>query len=113
MTESTRVPPVLPPAQSALWGMDKITRIVRRTLQWLRANRDWLPAVLVLAAVAAFWSVGLVGGLAMLREARSPMATLIGLYFMLAFVAISIAVAVLAASDLTRRIAVRRNNQRR
>ena len=93
--------------------MDKITRLVRHTPQWLRANRDWLPAVLVLAGVAAFWSLGLVGGLAMLREAQSPMATLVGLYFMLALIAISITVAVLAASDLARRIAARRAGQRR
>ncbi|MBG6180943.1 hypothetical protein [Arthrobacter sp. CAN_A1] len=93
--------------------MDKITRLVRHTTRWLRANRDWLPAVLVLAGVAAFWSIGLVGGLAMLREAQSPMATLVGLYFMLALIAISITVAVLAASDLARRIAARRDSQRR
>lgn len=93
--------------------MDKITRLIRHTPQWLRANQDWLPAVLVLAGVAAFWSIGLVGGLAMLREAQSPMATLVGLYFMLALIAISITVAVLAASDLARRIAARRASQRR
>ncbi|MHA7155580.1 hypothetical protein [Arthrobacter sp. TMN-50] len=93
--------------------MDKINRIVTCTLRWLRANRDWLPAVLVLAGVAAFWSVGLLGGLAMLREAQSPMATLMGLYIMLAMVAISVAVAVLAASDLARRIAARKNILRR
>ena len=81
--------------------------------RWLRANRDWLPAVVVLACVVAFWTVGLVGGLAMLREAQSPMATLIGLYFMLALIAISITVAVLAASDLTRRIATRKKRQSR
>ncbi|WP_051427456.1 hypothetical protein [Arthrobacter sp. H20] len=93
--------------------MEKINSIAARTWRWLRANRDWLPAVVVLACVVAFWSVGLVGGLAMLRGAQSPMATLIGLYFMLALIAISITVTVLAASDLTRRITARKNSPRR
>ena len=93
--------------------MDKINSVAASTRRWLRANRDWLPAAVALACVAAFWSVGLVGGLAMLREAQSPMATLVGLYFMLALIAISITVTVLAGSDLTRRIAARRKNLHR
>ncbi|GAA1116718.1 hypothetical protein [Arthrobacter flavus] len=93
--------------------MEKLNKVTAGAWRWLRANRDWLPAVVVLACVVAFWIVGLVGGLAMLREAQSPMATLIGLYFMLALIAVSIAVAVLAASDLTRRIATRRKSQHR
>lgn len=93
--------------------MEKFNKVTAGARRWLRANRDWLPAVVVLACVVAFWTVGLVGGLAMLREAQSPMATLIGLYFMLALIAVSITVAVLAASDLTRRIATRRKRQHR
>lgn len=93
--------------------MDKINGIVATARRWLTTHRDWLPAVLVLAGVVAFWSVGLLGGLAMLREAHSPMATLIGLYSMLALIALSLAVAVLAASDLVRRSTSRRNGHQR
>lgn len=93
--------------------MDKINSIAATTWRWMQANRDWLPSVAVLVGVVAFWFIGLVGGLAMLREAQSPMATLVGLYFMLALIAISITVAILAASDLVRRLAARRNSRQR
>lgn len=93
--------------------MDKISCLVATSRHWLSTNRDWVPAVVVLACVAVFWSVGLVGGLAMLRGAHSPMATLMGLYFMLALIALSIAVAVLAASDLVRHFVARRNSHQR
>lgn len=93
--------------------MDKINGLAATSRRWLGTNRDWLPAVVVLACVAVFWAVGLVGGLAMLHGAHSPMATLIGLYFMLALIALSIAVAVLAASDLVRRFTARRHSHQR
>jgi Kef-type K+ transport system membrane component KefB len=74
-----------------------------RKVQWLRDNRSALPSVAVLLAVTVFWVVGAVGGIGFLAEARPPMSMLVGLYVMLAGVAVSIIVATLAVSDLVSR----------
>lgn len=72
-------------------------------MQWLRKNKTSIPAYMALLAVASFWVAGGVGALDLLGEARSPMAMLTGLYLMLALVAVSIIITVLALTDLTRR----------
>ncbi|MHA7192084.1 hypothetical protein ACX80N_17515 [Arthrobacter sp. MDT2-16] len=75
----------------------------RRRLQWFRDNKAALPSVIALLGVAAFWLVGLVGGVGYLAIASSPMAMLTGLYMMLAAVAVSIIIAILAINDLLNR----------
>ncbi|MEG9247821.1 hypothetical protein V6S67_06975 [Arthrobacter sp. Soc17.1.1.1] len=74
-----------------------------RPTQWLKNNRGALPSIVALAGVALFWVVGAVGGIGFLHDASSPMAMLTGLYVMLAAVAVSIIIATLALTDLTRR----------
>ncbi|WP_459310597.1 hypothetical protein [Arthrobacter sp. MDT2-2] len=54
-------------------------------------------------AVVVLWVVGVVGGIGFLADASSPMVMLIGLYIMLAGVAVSIIVATLAVNDLLSR----------
>jgi hypothetical protein len=74
-----------------------------RKVQWLRDNKSALPSMAVLLAVAVFWVVGAVGGISFLAEASSPMTMLVGLYVMLAGVAVSIIIATLALNDLVSR----------
>ncbi|WDF35067.1 hypothetical protein PTW37_16310 (plasmid) [Arthrobacter agilis] len=74
-----------------------------RKVQWLRNNKSALPSMAALLAVAVFWVVGAVGGIGFLAEASSPMSMLVGLYVMLAGVAVSIIVATLALNDLVSR----------
>jgi hypothetical protein len=78
------------------------------SMQWIRDNKAVLPSVIGLLGVAAFWLVGLVGGVGYLASANSPMAMLTGLYFMLAAVAVSIIIAILAINDLLNRYVRRR-----
>ncbi len=79
-----------------------------RPTQWLKDNRKALPSVVALLGVAVFWIVGAVSGIGYLRDVSSPMAMLTGLYLMLAAVAASIVVAVLALTDLARRFSRQR-----
>lgn len=72
-------------------------------MQWLRNNKAALPSMIALLGVAVFWVVGLVGGIGYLADASSPMAMLTGLYLMLAAVAVSIIIAILAFNDLVSR----------
>lgn len=74
-------------------------------MQWIKTNKAAMPAYVALLAVAVFWVAGGVGALDLLHDASSPMAMLTGLYLMLALVAVSIIITVLAAMDLTRRAA--------
>ncbi|WP_147394446.1 hypothetical protein [Arthrobacter cheniae] len=74
-----------------------------RKVQWLKDHRSALPSMVVLLAVTVFWIVGAVGGIGYLAEASSPMSMLVGLYVMLAGVAVSIIVATLAVNDLVSR----------
>ncbi|MHA7285281.1 hypothetical protein ACX80I_03310 [Arthrobacter sp. MDT3-44] len=53
--------------------------------------------------MAVLWVVGAVRGIGFLVDASSPMVMLIGLYVMLAGVAVSIIVATLALNDLLTR----------
>ena len=76
-----------------------------RPTQWFRNNRGAVPSIVALSGVALFWVVGMVGGIGFLRDASSPMTMLTGLYLMLAAVAVSIIIATLALTDLTRRYA--------
>jgi hypothetical protein len=62
-----------------------------------------LPSLAALLAVVVLWVVGVVGGIGFLADASSPMVMLIGLYVMLAGVAVSIIVATLAVNDLLSR----------
>ena len=62
-----------------------------------------LPSIAALLAVAVLWAVGVVNGIGFLVDASSPMMMLIGLYVMLAGVAVSIIVATLALNDLLSR----------
>ncbi|MHA7190758.1 hypothetical protein ACX80N_10750 [Arthrobacter sp. MDT2-16] len=82
----------------ALMGLESA-----RPTQWLKDNGGALPSIAALVGVALFWVVGAVGGIGFLRDASSPMAMLAGLYVMLAAVAVSIIIAILALTDLTRR----------
>lgn len=75
----------------------------RQKLQRLRDSKAALPSMVVLLAVTVFWVVGAVGGIGFLAKASSPIAMLIGLYVMLAGVAVSIIVATLALNDLVSR----------
>ncbi|WDF35155.1 hypothetical protein PTW37_17310 (plasmid) [Arthrobacter agilis] len=88
----------------ALIGIEKA-----RTTHWLKDNRDALPSLIALTAVAMFWVVGAIGGIRFLSDASSPMAMLTGLYIGLAAVAVSIIIATLALNDLVRRYAQARN----
>lgn len=74
-----------------------------RRMQWLRNNKAALPSMIALLGVAAFWLVGVVGGIGYLADARSSMAMLTGLYVMLAAVAVSVIIAILALNDLLKR----------
>lgn len=78
---------------------------------WLRNNRDALPSLIAVIAVALFWVVGAVGGIRFLADASSPMAMLTGLYIGLAAVAVSIIITTLALNDLARRYARTRNRR--
>ena len=80
---------------------------------WLRANPGSLPSLVALAAVAAFWIFWLLGGLSALHNTETPMGTLVSFYLVLALVAFSIIVAILAASDLGRRIVPPKRGYRR
>lgn len=79
----------------------------------MRVNRGSMPALIALGAVIAFWTVGLLGGLSLLRESGSPTTTLVGLYLMLALAAGSVIVGILAASDLARRLVTPQQGPRR
>ncbi|WP_146069679.1 hypothetical protein [Arthrobacter sp. B0490] len=68
-------------------------------------DRAALPSMLALVAVAVFWAVGAVGGIRFLADTSSPMTLLVGLYVMLAGVAVSIIVTTLALNDLMGRYA--------
>ncbi|WP_026550773.1 hypothetical protein [Arthrobacter sp. Br18] len=81
-------------------------------MQWVRKNKASIPAYVTLLAVAGFWIAGGLGALDVLGEASSPMAMLAGLYLMLALVAVSIIVTVLALTDLTRRAADTKRQRR-
>lgn len=82
----------------ALMGIEKA-----RPAHWMKDNRGALPSLVAVAAVAAFWVVGAIGGMAFLADASSPMTMLTGLYIGLAAVAVSIIIATLALNDLARR----------
>ncbi|MHA7181321.1 hypothetical protein ACX80J_14545 [Arthrobacter sp. MDB2-24] len=69
----------------------------------VRANKAALPSIAVLIAVAVVWVVGVVSGIGFLADASSPMVMLVGLYLMLAGVAVSIIVATLALKDVLTR----------
>ncbi|WP_394251989.1 hypothetical protein [Arthrobacter pityocampae] len=90
----------------ALMGIDKA-----RTTHWLSHNRDALPSITAVIAVALFWVTGAVGGIRYLADASTPMAMLTGLYLGLAAVAVSIIIATLALNDLARRYARTRNRR--
>lgn len=74
-----------------------------RKVQWIRDNKSVLPSMVALLALAVLWVVGAVGGIRFLTEASSPLVMLIGLYVMLAGVAVSVIVATLALNDLLSR----------
>lgn len=76
--------------------------------QWFTDHRDALPSMMALVGVAVFWVIGAVGGISYLHAASSPMAMLIGLYVMLGAVAVSIIIATLGITDLTRRFSRQR-----
>ncbi|MBG6218232.1 heme/copper-type cytochrome/quinol oxidase subunit 2 [Arthrobacter sp. CAN_A6] len=59
-----------------------------------------MPSAFALTAVIVFWIVGAAGGIGFLHDAESAMAMLTGLHLMLAVVAVSIIVTVLALMDL-------------
>ncbi|MCU1632969.1 MAG: hypothetical protein JWM61_1621 [Micrococcaceae bacterium] len=82
-----------------------------RSAQWFKDNRETLPASAALLGVAVFWVVGAVGGIGYLHNANSPMAILTGLYVMLAAVAVSIIITILAVMDLTRRLSRQRTRR--
>ena len=63
-----------------------------------------MPSLIALVGLAVFWAVGAVGGIGFLADASSPMAMLTGLYMMLAAVAVSVIIATLALTDLSRRV---------
>jgi hypothetical protein len=63
-----------------------------------------------LAAVAAFWLVGLFGGLTLLRTPHSAVVTLGWLYLMLFLVAASGAACFFAVTDIVRRVRHRRRS---
>ncbi|MHA7284540.1 hypothetical protein [Arthrobacter sp. TMS2-4] len=90
----------------ALMGINRA-----RPSHWLRDNRDALPSLIAVSAVALFWVVGAVGGIRFLADASSPMAMLTGLYVGLAAVAVSIIIATLALNDLARRYARTRDRR--
>ncbi|MBG6218913.1 putative membrane protein [Arthrobacter sp. CAN_A6] len=69
-------------------------------MQWIQNNKRFLPSGFALIAVVVFWIVGAAGGIGFLHDAESAMAMLAGLYLMLAVVAASIIVTVLALMDL-------------
>jgi hypothetical protein len=66
----------------------------------------------VLTAVAGFWIVGSLGGLAFLHEPKSPLVTLTALYAMLFLLACSVIAGAVAAADLARRIRYDRRSAR-
>ncbi len=78
---------------------------------WLKGNRVALPSLIALAGVAAFWAVGVIGGISFLTNASSLMTTLTGLYVMLAAVAVSIIITTLALTDLARRFSRQRGRR--
>jgi hypothetical protein len=80
--------------------------LFRSTLQRLKTSpyRPLFPSIAVLTAVALFWIVGGLGGLAILREPKSPIVTLAVLYGMLFLMACSVVAGAAAATTLTRRL---------
>ncbi|WP_162149356.1 hypothetical protein [Arthrobacter sp. Br18] len=58
--------------------------------------------------MSVFWTVGLLGGLSVLDEAQSGVRMLMGLYLMLALVALSIILTVFAGNDIANRVHLRR-----
>ena len=93
--------------------MEAIRNAPFNAWHWLRANRGSLPSIVALAAVAAFWIYWLLGGLSALHNTETAISTLVSFYLMLALAAFSIIVAILAASDLGRRIAPPRRDSPR
>lgn len=95
-------------ALSVIGGSDTGSMALRgngagRKVRWFRDNKGALPSIAALLAVAVLWVVGAVRGIGFLVDASSPMVMLIGLYIMLAGVAVSIIVATLALNDLLTR----------
>ncbi|MCU1572739.1 MAG: hypothetical protein JWO93_821 [Micrococcaceae bacterium] len=83
-----------------------------RLREWLDepVRRQYVPAVVTLVAVAAFWLVGLFGGLTVLRAPHSAVVTLGWLYLMLFLVAGSGAACFFAVTDIVRRVRSRRRS---
>lgn len=79
-------------------------RLFTRMQGSLSDYREFLPALIALLAVAAFWTTGLLGGLAILRHANSWVGMLTGLYLMLALVTCSLITGVLATNNIAHRI---------
>ncbi|MBG6182413.1 putative membrane channel-forming protein YqfA (hemolysin III family) [Arthrobacter sp. CAN_A214] len=67
-----------------------------------------MPPAFALTAVVVFWIVGAAGGMGFLHDAQSAMDMLTGLYLMLAVVAVSLIVTVLALMDLAHITSARR-----
>lgn len=78
-------------------GTQTVVELIRR----LAGSRSF-PAGAVLAAVAVFWLVGLLGGLSLLSATRAPLVTLGWMLFVYALVGVSPLLAFLAAADLIR-----------
>lgn len=93
--------------------MRLVNGILGTSWHWLRINPGALPSVIALVAVTGFWVAGLAGGISLLGQHQPPLTILTELYLMLAVAAFSIIIAVLAASDLTSRIASRTRGYRR
>lgn len=91
--------------------MASVGDVSARIAQSFRETRAAWPSIIALVVVAVFWVVVAVGGIGLLSEASSPMATLIGLYVGLAAVAVSIIIATLALNDLVRRYARQRTHR--
>lgn len=107
VTHPIRVVSPRAPAAPDTWSMALMGIKRAQPAHWLKDNRAALPSIIALLGVAVFWVVGAVGGIGFLREASSPMAMLAGLYVMLAAVAVSIIIATLALTDVTRRLSRR------
>lgn len=82
--------------------MDQWHQFPGRLAHRLGFDRGRTRAGLALAAVALFWTVGLLGGLRMLDGATSPLLTLVLLYLMLLAVVLSFVVAGAALIGLGR-----------
>ncbi|MBG0740595.1 hypothetical protein IV500_14540 [Paeniglutamicibacter antarcticus] len=66
--------------------------------------RQYYPSVIVLLLVLAFWTVAVLGGLALLRSGRAPLETLTWLYAVLVLIVGSPIALCLAVVDIFRRI---------